>query len=119
MRKVIFLSLALHIMAGSAYSQGFLALRVGTNLVGNTYRVRESKAEPGAGGSVGAMFSPYWAVELETWVRASNPECCGPRHRETLYSLSASGSLREKDCSRTCLAASRGSAPTMPNCRCR
>ncbi len=31
-------------MAGSAYPQGFLALRGGTNLVGNAYRVRETKA---------------------------------------------------------------------------
>ena len=22
------------------------------------------------------------------WMRAANPECCGPRHRELLYSLS-------------------------------
>jgi hypothetical protein len=29
-----------------------------------------------------------WALEFETWVRRSNPECCGPRRREALYSLS-------------------------------
>ena len=60
----------------------------GANLVGNTYRVREAKPEPGAGGSIGTFLSPHWAVEFETWVRASNPECCGPRRREMLYSVS-------------------------------
>jgi len=67
---------------------GFVALRGGANLVGNTYRFRDRKPEPGAGGSVGAYLSQSWALELETWVRASNPECCGARHKETLYSLS-------------------------------
>ena len=67
---------------------GFVALRAGANLVGNTYRVRERKPEPGAGGSIGTFLSPLWAVEFETWMRASNPECCGPRQREMLYSVS-------------------------------
>jgi hypothetical protein len=73
---------------GHHTGEGFVALRAGANLVGNTYRVRETKPEPGAGGSIGAFLSPHWAVEFETWMRASNPECCGPRRRETLYSLS-------------------------------
>ena len=67
---------------------GFVAVRGGANLVGNTYRVRERKPEPGAGGSIGTFLSPLWAVEFETWMRASNPECCGPRRREVLYSVS-------------------------------
>ena len=67
---------------------GFVALRAGANLVGNTYRVRERKPEPGAGGSIGTFLSPLWAVEFETWMRASNPECCGVRRREMLYSAS-------------------------------
>ena len=66
----------------------FVAVRGGTNLVGNTYRVRERKPEPGAGASIGAFLSPYWAIELETWMRRANPECCGPRRREMLHSLS-------------------------------
>ena len=79
---------------------GFIALRAGANLVGNTYRVREQKPEPGAGGSIGTFLSHNWAVEFETWVRASNPAaCCGARHREALYSVSvvrllASGGLQ-------------------------
>lgn len=67
---------------------GFVAVRAGANLVGNTYRVRERRPEPGAGGSIGSFLSERWAVEFETWVRASNPECCGPRRREMLYSVS-------------------------------
>jgi hypothetical protein len=67
---------------------GFVALRAGANVVGNTYRVRERKPEAGAGGSIGTFLSPLWAVEFETWMRASNPECCGPRRREMLYSVS-------------------------------
>lgn len=66
----------------------FLAGRLGTNLVGNTYRVRETKPVAGAGASVGRFLSPTWALELEGWVRASNPECCHTG-RETLVSLSA------------------------------
>jgi hypothetical protein len=87
-RTVIIGLIAIYGPIGSAHAQGFVAVRGGTNLVGNTYRVRESKAEPGAGGSIGASLSPLWAVEFETWIRAANPECCGPRRRETLYSLS-------------------------------
>lgn len=94
MRTVIAVLIALSSLAAGPFAQGhhagegFVAARVGANLVGNTYRVRETKPEPGAGGSVGAFLSGDWAVEFETWVRASNPECCGPRRRETLYSLS-------------------------------
>jgi len=94
MRNVMGIAIALSALSGTAYAQGhsagdgFVALRAGANLVGNTYRVRERKPEPGAGGSIGAFLSPHWAVEFETWMRASNPECCGPRRRETLFSLS-------------------------------
>ena len=73
---------------GHQAGDGFVAVRGGANLVGNTYRVRERKPEPGAGGSIGTFLSNLWAVEFETWMRASNPECCGPRRREMLYSLS-------------------------------
>jgi hypothetical protein len=67
---------------------GFVAVRAGANLVGNAFRVRERKPEPGAGGSIGTFLSPFWALEFETWMRASNPECCGPHRREMLYSVS-------------------------------
>jgi hypothetical protein len=67
--------------------QPFVAGRVGTNLIGNTYRVRETKPVAGAGASLGAFLSPTWALEVEGWVRASNPECCSSG-RETLISLS-------------------------------
>jgi hypothetical protein len=87
-RTVIITLFALHGMVGSAQSQGFVALRGGANLVGNTYRVRETRPEAGGGGSIGAFLSQHWAVEFETWVRAANPDCCGPRRREMLYSLS-------------------------------
>ena len=73
---------------GHRAGDGFVAVRAGTNLVGNTYRVRQQRPEPGAGGSIGTFLSPHWAVEFETWMRASNPECCGPRRREMLYSVS-------------------------------
>lgn len=73
---------------GHRAGDGFVALRAGANLVGNTYRVRERKPEPGAGASIGAFLSHHWAAEFETWMRASNPECCGPRRREMLYSVS-------------------------------
>lgn len=94
MRKLILAALVFHLFPVAASAQvrhggeGFIAVRAGTNLVGNTYRVRERKPEPGAGASVGTFLSPYWAVELETWVRRANPECCGPKRREMLYSLS-------------------------------
>jgi hypothetical protein len=68
--------------------EGFVAVRAGANLVGNTYRFRERRPEPGGGGSVGTYLSPNWALEFETWMRASNPECCAPRRREMLYSVS-------------------------------
>ena len=73
---------------GHRAGDGFVAVRAGANLVGNTYRVRNRRPEPGAGGSIGTFLSPLWALEFETWLRASNPECCGPRRRETLYSVS-------------------------------
>jgi hypothetical protein len=73
---------------GHRAGDGFVAARAGANLVGNTYRVRERKPEPGAGGSIGTFLSPLWAVEFETWMRAANPDCCGPRRREMLYSIS-------------------------------
>ena len=73
---------------GHRAGDGFVAVRAGANLVGNTYRVRQRKPEPGAGGSIGTFLSPLWALEFETWMRASNPECCGPRRREMLYSVS-------------------------------
>jgi hypothetical protein len=66
----------------------FVAARGGANLIGNTYRVRETKPEPGGGVSVGKFLSRRWAVEMEAWMRAANPQCCGPRRREMLYSVS-------------------------------
>jgi len=85
---MIVLSADLVSAQGHRAGDGFVAVRAGTNLVGNTYRVRERKPEPGAGGSIGTFLSELWAVEFETWMRASNPECCGPRRREMLYSVS-------------------------------
>ncbi len=73
---------------GHQKGDGFVAVRAGANLVGNAYRVREEKPEPGGGGSIGTFLSPLWAVEFEAWMRASNPDCCGPRRREMLYSVS-------------------------------
>lgn len=73
---------------GHRAGDAFVAVRGGANLVGNTYRVRERKPEPGAGVSIGTFLSEHWALEFETWMRASNPECCGPRRREMLYSVS-------------------------------
>ncbi len=73
---------------GHSAGDRFVAVRAGANLVGNTYRFRDRRPEPGAGGSIGTFVSPGWALEFETWVRRSNPECCGPRRREALYSLS-------------------------------
>ena len=93
-RPEVYIILLIALSADLVYAQGhragdgFVALRGGANLVGNTYRVRDRKPEPGAGGSIGAFLSELWAVEFETWMRASNPECCGPRRRELLYSLS-------------------------------
>jgi hypothetical protein len=68
--------------------EGFVSIRAGTNLVGNTFRFRDRKAEPGGGGSVGVYMSQQWAFEFETWFRAANPECCGPRQAESLLSVS-------------------------------
>ena len=73
---------------GHQKGDGFVAVRAGANFVGNAYRVREEKPEAGGGGSAGFYLSPNWAVEFEAWMRASNPVCCGPRHREMLYSVS-------------------------------
>ena len=73
---------------GHSRGEGFVAVRAGANLVGNTFRVRERKPELGGGGSIGTYLSRFWALEFETWMRASNPECCGPRKREMLYSVS-------------------------------
>jgi hypothetical protein len=67
--------------------QPFVAGRVGANLIGNTYRVRETKPVAGAGASLGTFLSPTWALEAEGWVRASNPECCSSG-RETLIGVS-------------------------------
>ena len=93
-QKLIAASLVVHALSVPLRAQApqggerFVAVRAGANLVGNTYRVGDARPEPGAGGSIGTFLSPYWAVEFETWLRAANPECCGPRKRETLYSLS-------------------------------
>ena len=65
----------------------FVAARVGANLVGNTYRVRQAKAVAGFGASGGLFLSRFWAAELEVWSRSNNPDShVGP---ERLYSLSA------------------------------
>ena len=72
---------------GHRFGDGFIAARVGANLVGNTYRVRGSKPVPGMGISGGIFLSPNWAAEFELWERSSNPDCCAGR--ELLYSLSA------------------------------
>ena len=87
--SVLFVLLAAPVVRGQTTGTPFVAGRVGTNLVGNTYRFREEKPEPGGGASIGRYLSPLWAVEFEMWMRAANPECCNPRQRETLFSLSA------------------------------
>ena len=63
--------------SGQGHSSGetFVAVRAGANLVGNAFRVRETKPEPGAGVSIGRFLSHQWAAEFEMWMRASNPEC--------------------------------------------
>ena len=90
-RCVILLLIVFHALdaraQGHTAGQGFVAVRGGTNLIGNTYRVREARAVPGAGLSVGTFLSPTWALELEGWFRTSNPECCA-NTAETLVSLS-------------------------------
>jgi hypothetical protein len=93
-RPEVYIILMLGLAADPAYAQGhtagegFVAIRAGANLVGNAFRVRERKPEPGAGGSIGTFLSRLWALEFEMWMRASNPECCGPRERQVLYSVS-------------------------------
>jgi hypothetical protein len=72
---------------GLQSGDGFVAARVGANLVGNTYRVRQSRALPGEGISAGVFLSPYWAAEFEVWRRAGNPDCCVGR--QLLFSISA------------------------------
>jgi hypothetical protein len=105
-RNVILMLIAFgaapHVADAQTHSAGerFVAFRAGANLVGNTQRVRETKAEPGAGGAIGTYMSQVWALEFETWVRAANPICCADaRQAETLFSLSvirffAAGGLR-------------------------
>ena len=85
---IILLMLTARPAAAQSSSGAFVGVRAGANVIGNTYRLRESKPIIGGGASVGTSLSPYWALELEAWVRSANPECCTPRHRETLYSLS-------------------------------
>jgi opacity protein-like surface antigen len=84
---VIFCIPALASAQSHRAGDAFVAARAGANLVGNTYRVRQSKAVPGFGASGGFFLSRYWATELEVWSRSSNPDSsAGP---EMLYSLSA------------------------------
>ena len=89
---ILFVLLALRadtaLAQGHQKGDGFVAVRAGANLVGNAYRVREEKPEAGGGGSIGTFLSPRWALEFEAWMRASDPRCCGPRQRQTLYSVS-------------------------------
>jgi hypothetical protein len=75
------------IAAAQPRGKRFVAARAGSNLVGNTYRVRQETPTAGAGVSAGVLLSPYWATEFEAWFRASSPECC--TGREQLISLSA------------------------------
>jgi hypothetical protein len=85
---IVFHSADLRAQGQHRAGQPFVAGRVGTNLIGNTYRVRDTKPVAGVGASLGTFLSPTWALEVEGWVRASNPECCSSG-RETLISLSA------------------------------
>lgn len=85
---VIALPADLAMAQGHQKGDGFVAVRAGANLVGNAYRVREERPEAGGGGSIGTFLSTRWAVELEAWMRASNPNAAAPRRRETLYSVS-------------------------------
>ena len=75
------------IAAGQHRTSRFVAARIGANLVGNTYRVRQETPTAGAGVSAGLFLSPYWAAELEMWFRRTSPECC--TGREQLISLNA------------------------------
>jgi hypothetical protein len=68
--------------------QPFVAGRIGTNLIGSTYRIRERKPVAGAGASLGTFLSATWAVEIDAWTRTTDPECCRAG-RQTLVSLSA------------------------------
>jgi hypothetical protein len=72
---------------GQTRASRFVAARVGANLVGNTYRVRQEAPTAGAGVSAGLLLSPYWATEVELWFRRTSPECC--TGREQLISLNA------------------------------
>jgi hypothetical protein len=65
----------------------FIEPRVGANLVGNTYRVRQERATAGIGVSGGVLLASYWVAEIEAWFRPSSPECC--TGREQLVSLNA------------------------------
>lgn len=85
---IVFLSADVHAQGPHQAGQPFVAGRIGANLIGNTYRVRERRPVAGAGMSLGTFLSPTWALEVEGWVRASNPECCSAG-RQTLVSLSA------------------------------
>jgi hypothetical protein len=92
-RRVILLLIVFHSVETLAQGQHragqpFVAGRIGTNLIGNTYRVRERKPVAGAGASLGTFLSPTWAVEFEAWTRTTDPECCRVG-RQTLVSLSA------------------------------
>ncbi len=89
----VWMAFAVLLVASGAAAQprrsghGFVAARVGANLVGNTYRVRQEKPTSGAGLSGGIFLSPYWVAEAEAWFRATSPECC--TGREQLISLNA------------------------------
>src|SRR5947207_3571563 len=67
------------IAAGQPRASRFVAARVGANLVGNTYRVRQEAPTAGAGVSAGLLLSPYWATELELWVPRTSPAWCTGR----------------------------------------
>ena len=66
---------------------GFVEVRGGANLVGNTYRVRQEGPTAGMGISGGVFLSSFWVTEVEAWFRRSSPECC--TGREQLVSLNA------------------------------
>ena len=65
----------------------FAAVRIGANVIGNTYRVGDVKPVSGGGVSGGLYLSPFWLAEFEAWFRPSNPECC--TGAEQLFTLSA------------------------------
>jgi hypothetical protein len=66
---------------------GFVEVRGGANLVGNTYRVGQEGPTAGVGISGGLFLSSFWVTEVEAWFRRSSPECC--TGREQLVSLNA------------------------------